>query len=122
MYARSCASGLLFGFGPASLRVCDKCVRSLGLAAMPVRAARGDLKTHYEALVAAGELHFDPQQKKAVERLQRLQERLSGYQAPSPPGILGKVSVSCRSAVASTNIICPCVMMHDMMSTLIPII
>ena len=96
MFARSCVSRLLlWGIGPASLRVCNKCVRSLGLATVPVRAAHGDLNAHYDALVAAGELHFDPHQKKAVERLQRLQEQLSGYQTPSSPGILGKVSGSC---------------------------
>ena len=72
--------------------LCKRCSLALGLAVTQVRRAHGDLRTRYEALVAAGELHFDPHQLNAVEHLQRLQAQLTGYHAPSPPGLLSKVS------------------------------
>jgi protein AFG1 len=56
-----------------------------------VRRGHWDIKTDYEALVAAGELNFDPHQQRSVERLQQLQLRLAGYEPQPPPGFLGKM-------------------------------
>ena len=52
-----------------------------------------DLKAKYEALVAAGELRFDPHQLRAVEKLHSLQRELDGYEPPQPPGLLQKVKI-----------------------------
>ena len=74
-----------------SLGLCVKCSRALTLAV--TRGAHWDVKTDYEALVAAGELNFDPLQQKSVEHLQRLQLQLAGYEPPSTPSsFLGRVS------------------------------
>ena len=76
-----------------SLRLCERCRRALSISVTQLQRAHahGDLKTDYEALVAAGELNFDPHQQESVEQLQRLQRQLAGYEPPPPPSLLGKV-------------------------------
>ena len=74
-----------------SLELCERCSRALKAAVSQVRRAHWDVKTDYEALVAAGELSFDPYQQRAVEQLQHLQLQLAGYEPPPPPSFLGKV-------------------------------
>ena len=76
-----------------SLRLCERCRRALSISVTQLQRAYGDLKTDYEALVAAGELNFDPHQQESVEQLQRLQRQLAGYEPPPPPSLLGKVGI-----------------------------
>ena len=93
MLSRSRCAPLVWALG--SLRLCERCSQALALAVTrtPLRRAHGDVKTDYEALVAAGELNFDTHQQTAVERLQRLQRQLAGYESPPPPSFLGKVGI-----------------------------
>lgn len=77
-----------------SLELCERCSRSLTIAVTLARRAHGDVKKDYEALVAAGELNFDPYQQRSVEQLQRLQQQLAGYEPPSSPSFLGKVRLT----------------------------
>ena len=74
-----------------SVGLCERCRRALSISMTQLQRAHGDVKTDYEALVAAGELNFDPHQQESVEHLQRLQRQLSGYEPPPPPSLLGKV-------------------------------
>ena len=77
-----------------TLELCARCSRALAVAVTRARRAHWDVKTDYEALVAAGELNFDPLQQQSVERLQSLQLQLAGYEPPSPPSsFLGRVSI-----------------------------
>ena len=78
-------------WGERSVGLCERCNRALRIAVAQIRRAHWDIKTDYEALVAAGELNFDPHQQKSVEQLQRLQLQLAGYEPPLPPSFLGKV-------------------------------
>ena len=84
------------------LRVCERCNRVFEAAGIRVRRAHWDVKADYEALVAAGELNFDPYQQNSVEQLQNLQLKLSGYEPPPPQGFLGKVLY----AFIMNNVLC----------------
>ena len=75
-----------------SLGLCERCSHILVVVGVNVRRAHWDVRTDYEALVAAGELNFDPHQQRSVEQLQQLQLKLAGYEPPPPPSFLGKVS------------------------------
>ena len=77
-----------------SLGLCERCSRVLLAVGLGVRGAHWDVKADYEALVAAGELNFDPHQQRSVEQLQQLQLKLAGYEPPSPPSLLDKVCTS----------------------------
>ena len=74
-----------------SLGLCERCRRALSISVTQLQRVHGDVKTDYEALVAAGELNFDPHQQESVEQLQRLQRKLAGYEPPPSPSLLGKV-------------------------------
>ena len=59
------------------------------------RSVHSDIKAHYDSLVAADRLKFDPHQLGVVKNLQALQKELKGYQ-PHRPGIFEKVESRLR--------------------------
>ena len=52
--------------------------------------AHSDVKTHYDSLVAADKLKYDPLQVRVVKNLQTLQNKLKQYE-PHKPGLFEKV-------------------------------
>ena len=75
------------------------CTGTVYLNTPQSRWAHSDIKAHYDSLVAADQLKFDPHQMKVVEDLRQLQRQLRGYE-PRIPGLLEKVHVDPALQVA----------------------